>query len=97
MLFGVELGVGGASLEAALGKALPQDHDVTVSLLRWWARVMLAGFRRAHAELRKESGLSALQSGAQTDALAADPEYRSPCGHITASTHCQNSVVVNNI
>jgi hypothetical protein len=80
VLFGVELCVAGTSLEAALEKALPQDHDVTVSLLRWWVCVLCAGFRRGHSELRKPFGLSDLRSGSGFRGMLEEVQaYRRGC------------------
>lgn len=63
LLFGTFCCEGGSTIEDIFLSAIPLDSTLCVSLLRFWAKVVVRGFRRAHAELSKTYNLSEISSG----------------------------------
>lgn len=70
----------GRSLESII-EDLPSDCAVTVYLIRCWARVVVRGFRRAHAALARTYDLRGVSSGSGFRGEVAEVHaYMTACG-----------------
>ena len=70
----------GRSLESIIAD-LPSDCAVTVYLVRCWARMMVRGFRRAHARLARRYDLRGIRSEAGFRGETAEVHtYLGACG-----------------
>ena len=72
LLFGTFCCQERSTVEDLFLSAIPLDSTVCISLLRFWAQVVVRGFRRAHTELRKTYDLSTISSGTGLRGLSVE-------------------------